>query len=245
MDYSQYQVKYIENPTFVSKIPEINSDSLNFDIPDISNISYLNAEASPATALIQETQEKPITEIKKKKSPIKRVISRKLPDLKPSRGLSAFNLYYDQAVNQDPTGQLASRRNLLTRLAYQESGFRHNIGNSRGVPAFGYFQFMQGNYRGRNYNNIGQYAGVDLDTFRNSPVIQIQAANNLANYFMNSFSKTEIQRLHQMGYSDSAIIAGAWLGGPGGVRAFAFKNQDRKDANGTGVSTYMKKFNNL
>jgi hypothetical protein len=48
-----------------------------------------------------------------------------------------------------------------------------------------------------------------------------------------------------MGYSDSAIIAGAWLGGPGGVRAFAFKNQDRKDVNGTGVSTYMKKFNNL
>jgi len=27
-----------------------------------------------------------------------------------------------------------------------------------------------------------------------------------------------------MGYSDSAIIAGSWLGGPGGVKAFAFKN---------------------
>ena len=238
MDYSQYQVKYIENPTFVQKIPEI--DSIN--IPDISNISQLNAEAAPPTALIQE---EPTTEIKKKKSPIKRVISRKLPDLKPSKGLSAFNLYYDQAVSQDTTGQLAARRNLFTRLANQESSFRHDIGNSRGVPAFGYFQFMQGNYRGTNYNNVGQYAGVDLDTFRRNPVIQIQAANNLANYFMNSFSKTEIQRLHQMGYSDSAIIAGAWLGGPGGVRAFAFKNQNRKDANGTGVGNYMQMFNNL
>jgi hypothetical protein len=42
-----------------------------------------------------------------------------------------------------------------------------------------------------------------------------------------------------MGYSDSAIIAGAWLGGPGGVRAYAFKNQNRRDANGTGVAQYM------
>lgn len=238
MDYSQYQVKYIENPTIKSqKLPEIEY----LEIPDVSNISYLNAEAAPATALIQEEEKLP----KRKTNPVKKVIARKLPDLKPSQRLSNFNLYYDQAIKQDNTGQLASRRNLFTRLANQESGFRHDIGNSRGVPAFGYFQFMQGNYRGRNYNNVGQYAGVDLNTFMNSPVLQIQAANNLANYFMNSFSKTEIQRLHQMGYSDSAIIAGAWLGGPGGVRAFAFKNQDRKDANGTGVGRYMQMFNNL
>ena len=237
MDYSQYQVKYIENPTFVSKIPELES----YEPISISNLQIDNAEPLPSTQLIMQEEEQP-----QKANPVKRVIKQsKLPDLPKSQRLANFNLAYDQALKSDTTGQLASRRNLLTRLAYQESGFRHNIGNSRGVPAFGYFQFMQGNYRGKNYNNIGQYAGVDLNTFRNSPVLQIQAANNLANYFMNSFSKTEIQRLHQMGYSDSAIIAGAWLGGPGGVRAFAFKNQDRKDANGTGVSTYMKKFNNL
>lgn len=237
MDYSQFQVKYIENPSFVSKIPELES----YEPMDISNLQIDNAEPLPPTQLIIQEEEQP-----QKTSPIKRVIKQhKLPDLPKSQRLANFNLAYDQALKSDTTGQLASRRNLLTRLAYQESGFRHNIGNSRGVPAFGYFQFMQGNYRGKNYNNVGQYAGVDLDTFRNSPVLQIQAANNLANYFMNSFSKTEIQRLHQMGYSDSAIIAGAWLGGPGGVRAFAFKNQNRKDVNGTGVGTYMKKFNNL
>lgn len=240
MDYSNYQVKYIENPTFVSKLPELES----YEPMDISNLQMNNAEALPPTQLIIE--EEPTKDVKP--NPIKRVIqprSIKLPDIPKSQRLSTFNLAYDQAMNNDTTGQLAARRNLLTRLAYQESGLRHNIGNSRGVPAFGYFQFMQGNYRGRNYNNVGQYAGVDLNTFMNSPVVQIQAANNLANYFMNSFTKTEIQRLHQMGYSDSAIIAGAWLGGPGGVRAFAFKNQNRRDANGTGVGDYMKKFNNL
>lgn len=240
MDYSNYQVKYIENPTFVSKLPELES----YEPMDISNLQMNNAEALPPTQLI--IKEEPTKDVKP--NPIKRAIqpkSTKLPDIPKSQRLSTFNLAYDQAMNNDTTGQLAARRNLLTRLAYQESGLRHNIGNSRGVPAFGYFQFMQGNYRGRNYNNVGQYAGVDLNTFMNSPVVQIQAANNLANYFMNSFTKTEIQRLHQMGYSDSAIIAGAWLGGPGGVRAFAFKNQNRRDANGTGVGDYMKKFNNL
>ena len=48
-----------------------------------------------------------------------------------------------------------------------------------------------------------------------------------------------------MGYSDSAIIAGAWLGGPGGVRAFAFNNNNRKDVHGTSVGKYMQMFNNL
>jgi len=49
MDYSRYQVKYIENPTFVRTIPNIEED---IETPDYNNISYLNAEAAPATALI-------------------------------------------------------------------------------------------------------------------------------------------------------------------------------------------------
>ncbi len=234
MDYSRFQVKYIENPTFVQKIPEISNEPL--EIPDISNIFYLNGDAEPATALIQE--EVP-------KNPVKKVIKRTPPSLKPSVGLSKFNSYYDQAVAQDTTGQLAARRNLFTRLAQSESSFVSDVRNKGGLPAYGYFQFMQGKHNGRYFNNVGQYAGVDLETFRKNPVIQIQAANNLANSFLKSFSKLELQRLHQMGYSDSAIIAGSWLGGPGGVKAFAFKNQNRRDIHGTAVGEYMQKFNNL
>lgn len=234
MDYSQFQVKYIENPTFVQKVPEISNES--FDIPDVSSISYLNGDAEPSTALIQEDTPK---------NPVKKVIKRTIPALKPSVGLAKFNNYYDQAVAQDTTGQLAARRNLFTRLAQSESGFVSDIRNRGGLPAYGYFQFMQGQHNGRYFNNVGQYAGVDLDTFRKSPIIQIQAANNLANSFLKSFSKLELQRLHQMGYSDSAIIAGSWLGGPGGVKAFAFKNQNRRDKHGTAVGDYMQKFNNL
>jgi hypothetical protein len=45
-----------------------------------------------------------------------------------------------------------------------------------------------------------------------------------------------------MGWTDNAIIAGAWLGGPGGVRAFAFQGKDRSDG-ATTVGQRMRQFN--
>jgi len=59
---------------------------------------------------------------------------------------------------------------------------------------------------------------------------------------MSSFSKTELDRLHSLGWTDNAIIAGCWLGGPGGVRRFAFRNIDSSDGADT-VGKRMKKFN--
>jgi hypothetical protein len=52
---------------------------------------------------------------------------------------------------------------------------------------------------------------------------------------LKSFSTTELNRLHNLGWTDSAIIAGCWLGGAGGVRRFAFSNRDNKDVHGTSV----------
>lgn len=235
MDYSQYQVKYIENPTFVRTIPSIEE---NIEIPDYNNISYLNAEAAPATALIQE-EETPT----KKANPIKRAMS-KVPTFKTSKGLSQFNLNFDEAlkIGGREAEELKARRTLLTHLAQVESGFNSSVQNRSGAPAFGYFQFMQGLYKGTNHNNIGQYAGVDINTFRNSPVLQIRAANKLANSFMNSFSKVELNRLHQLGWTDNAILAGCWLGGPGNVKKLAFKGIDSSDGTDT-VGKRMKKFN--
>ena len=234
MDYSQFQVKYIDLPTMEYKPIEIpNID----DVPDISNITYLNGEAYPATALIQE--EAPI----KKPNPVKRIIS-KTPVFKTSKGLSQFNLNFDEAlkVGGKEAEELKARRAVLTHLAQVESGFNSAVQNRTGAPAFGYFQFMQGLYRGTNHNNIGQYAGVDVNTFRNSPVLQIRAANKLANSFMSSFSKTELNKLHQLGWTDNAILAGCWLGGPGGVKRLAFKGIDASDGSDT-IGKRMKKFN--
>lgn len=235
MGYSQYQVKYINNKIPISSNIDIPHskylDIVEDELPTINyeNISYLNGEAQPPTALIQQEQSTPVT---------------KAPTFKPSRGLSQFNLNYNEALKVGglEARQLQDRRTLFTQLAQMESGFNSSIQNRAGAPAFGYFQFMQGNYKGTNYNNVGVYGGVDLNTFRNSPVLQIRAANRLANAFMSSFSKSELQRLHNMGWTDNAIIAGCWLGGAKGVKAFAFNNKDRSDG-WTTVGKRMRQFN--
>lgn len=232
MEYSDYQVKYIDNVLPDSRPLDIPSGEIQY--LDIGNISHLNGEALPATSLIQEEV---------KENPVKKVIN-KAPTFKISKGLRDFSTNYNEAlkVGGDEAKQLQSRRTLLTHIAQIESGFNSFIQNRSGAPAYGYFQFMQGNYKGKNYNNVGLYGGVDLNTFRNSPVLQIRAANKLANSFIQSFSKTELNRLHNMGWTDNAIIAGCWLGGPGGVRAYAFNNNNRSDG-ATTVGARMKAFN--
>lgn len=238
MDYSQFQVKYIDTPAYSGRLPEIqDSEEIS-----LGNLSYLDGEAEPATALLQEETTQNQVQNPVRKAVSKRTISSK-PTFRSSVGLSNFNLNFDEAlkVGGVEAEQLRSRRNLLTHLAQVESTF--NSGKKNPVaPAYGYFQFMQGSYNGRTHNNIGIYGGVDIDTFRNSPVLQIRAANKLANSFINSFSKTELQRLHNMGWTDNAIIAGAWLGGAGGVKAYAFHGKDRSDGYES-VGSRMKKFN--
>ena len=155
-------------------------------------------------------------------------------------GSEEFEKAYDEVEKLNPEAK--NRRAVLTRLAKAESGFVKDVQNKGGAPAYGYFQFMQGKYRGRDYNNIGTYAGTDIATFRNDAKLQIQAANKLAKQFMSSFSRDELDKMHKMGWTDNAIIAGAWLGGPGGVRAYVFGNNDRNDG-ATSISKRMKQFN--
>lgn len=232
MAYSDYQVKYIDNVLPDSRPLDISPEETQYF--DIGNLSHLNGEALPAVSLIQEEV---------KENPVKRVIN-KAPTFKISKGLRDFSTNYNEAlkIGGNEAKQLQSRRTLLTHLAQVESGFNSFLQNRSGAPAYGYFQFMQGNYKGKNHNNISLYGGVDLNTFRKSPVLQIRAANKLANSFIQSFSKTELNRLHNMGWTDNAIIAGCWLGGPGGVRAYAFNNSNRSDG-ATTVGARMKAFN--
>lgn len=238
MDYSQFQVKYIDTPTHSWRLPEVqDSEELS-----LGNLSYLDGEAEPATALLQEeeTIQNPV------QNPVRKVISRtsSRPTFRNSVGLSNFNLNFDEAlkVGGKEAEELKARRAVLTHLAQMESSFNSSIQNRSGAPAYGYFQFMQGHYKGTKHNNIGQYAGVDINTFRNSPILQIRAANKLANSFMSSFSKTELNKLHQLGWTDNAILAGCWLGGPGGVKKLVFKGIDASDGSDT-ISKRMRKFN--
>lgn len=163
---------------------------------------------------------------------------------KSYKGLTAFNKAYDEVEASNPEAK--KYRQFLTKMAEQESGFNSAIQNRAGAPAYGYFQFMQDD---KKYNNIRQYAGTDIETFRNNPKLQIEAAIKLAKSFEKGFSKEDLELANKNGYSTWGLLGGAWLAGNGGVRKF-LRGQgnpsDRhwsKEGKGTDVATRIKAFN--
>lgn len=163
---------------------------------------------------------------------------------KAYKGLAEFNKAYDEVEKSNPEAK--KYRQFLTKMAEQESGFNSAIQNRAGAPAYGYFQFMQDD---KKYNNIRQYAGTDIETFRSNPKLQIEAAIKLAKSFENGFSKEDLELAKKNGYSTWGLLGGAWLAGNGGVRKFLQGKgnpSDRhwsKEGKGTDVATRIKAFN--
>lgn len=161
-----------------------------------------------------------------------------------SKGRLKFEQYYDEVEKENPEAK--KYRKFLTKLAQQESGFNSYIQNKAGAPAYGYFQFMQD---GKKYNNISNYAGTDIETFRNNPKLQIKAAIKLAKQFEKGFSQEDLSLAKQKGYSIWGLLGGAWLAGNGGVRRYlrdqgnpSDKHWDKK-GKGTDVASRIKLFN--
>ena len=163
---------------------------------------------------------------------------------KAYKGLAEFNKAYDEVEKSNPEAK--KYRQFLTKMAEQESGFNSAIQNRAGAPAYGYFQFMQDD---KKYNNIRQYAGTDVETFRSNPKLQIEAAIKLAKSFEKGFSKEDLELAKKNGYSTWGLLGGAWLAGNSGVRKFLQGKgnpSDRhwsKEGKGTDVATRIKAFN--
>lgn len=165
----------------------------------------------------------------------------------PSTVSDAEKQFQDAYVN---AGGDTEKYEFFSELARKESGYNPYIQNKLGAPAYGYFQFMQGGKGKRHWNNIEKFAGVDIETFRNNPEIQIKAAHKLADAFMDEFTEKDLKKARELGYSDSALIAGAWLGGVGGVRKFLHhginvddKSWSKNKRIGTDIRTRMNEFN--
>ena len=155
----------------------------------------------------------------------------------PSSKLETFKQAFVQS------GVDEKRFPFFAKLAEKESGFDPIIQNSAGYPAWGYFQFMQGEYNGKKWNNIEDIAKVDINTFLHNPTLQIKAADKLADIFLSQFSQEDKEKAKDMGYSDSALVAGAWLAGPGGVKKFLKGDANPSDIHGTNVRDRMEQFN--
>lgn len=154
----------------------------------------------------------------------------------------------DFKENYKKAGIDPAKFDFFASIAKHESNFNPTVQNKAGAPAFGYFQFMQD---GKKWNNISKFAGVDIQTFRNSPILQIKAAEKLANAFLSQFTEEDKKRARELGYSDSALVRGAWMGGVGGVRNFLYKginasdnHWDKKTRKGSNVKAAMDRGNN-
>lgn len=156
--------------------------------------------------------------------------------------------YEDFKANYAAAGIDPKKFEFFASIAKHESNFNPTVQNKAGAPAYGYFQFMQD---GKKWNNISKFAGVDVTTFRNDPVLQIKAAEKLADKFLSQFTEADKKRARELGYTDSALVRGAWLGGVGGVRNFLHKginaddrHWDKKNHKGADIKGAMDRGNN-
>lgn len=117
-------------------------------------------------------------------------------------------------------------RAFWTKLAKRESSFNPQVMNS--IGAKGYFQLMPYNRSSTWQNNTQQFAEADK-------LIRSMEAKITAD---------DLRRAEALGLNKQALLAGAWLGGIGGMRA-ALRGKTRADMNETTVMSRMKDFNNL
>lgn len=117
-------------------------------------------------------------------------------------------------------------RAFWTELASRESSFRPQVTNS--IGAKGYFQLMPFNRAAKWSNDIEQF----------------KEADKLVRSIERQITKEDLKKAEALGLSKQALIAGAWLGGVGGMRA-ALNGKNKADMNGTTVMGRMKAFNNL
>ncbi len=220
-------------------------------------VSYKQVKAPktpiPSIPLVQEpityynetpTQEEP-SKSSKQEEPKTTSYSISFPTTIPGiKGSAEFEQAYDEVEKVNPEAK--KYRAFLTKMAQQESGFNKSIQNRAGAPAYGYFQFMQD---GKKYNNISTFAGTDIETFRNDPKLQIQAAIKLAKSFENGFSEEDKRIAKQKGFTHFGLLGGAWLGGVGGVRKYLQGKGNpsdkhwSKEGKGTTIADRIRMFN--
>lgn len=127
------------------------------------------------------------------------------------------------------SGAPENEMDFWSRIAQDESGFIPDIQNSMGYNAFGLFGMLEGDWNGKNMTVVSTYSGAPLSVFLQNPILQIQAAQNMKNDIMHKFTDEDIAKAREMGYTDSALVAGAWAGGIGGVRKWLHKGKNAVD----------------
>lgn len=130
---------------------------------------------------------------------------------------------FDSDFQKFGTSKIFSdHKNFWKRLAFSESSLNSQASNKSG--AFGYFQIMP-----------QSRTGADVAS-------QFKDAEKLMTSHMSLINDEDRKLAQQKGITEEGLMAGVWLGGPGGVKKALRSQGNAKDSNGTSVMSYMKKF---
>lgn len=163
----------------------------------------------------------------------KEVKEKEVKNVNIPTGTKTFNDAFDIVQRKHP--EIKKYRSFLTKLAQRESGFNPKAGaNNKVGTALGYFQLIPSNRQGISY-----------EKFVSDPVLQIETAWKLLNSHVNNLNADDIDKAQQKGYTQSSMLAGAWLGGLQGMRNTLHLNKDISDNLGTSIKRYMTEFNNI
>lgn len=157
---------------------------------------------------------------------------------KELKGPDSFQKVLDEAEKIDP--DVKKYRSFLIRTAKRESNFNSKIQNKTGAPYYGYFQMGK--------NEIKTTCGLTVQQFLNNPVQQVLAAIKLYKLNLKTLKNLNVYNLGKMkGYSDDALVTGAWLAGAGGVKKYLLGLSDPSDShwykNGNGGTSVSKVMN--
>ena len=123
-----------------------------------------------------------------------------------------------------------------------EIGHKESSNNYQAVNRLGYMGRYQ--FGKKTLKSIG--INVTKQEFLSNPALQEEAMERLleANYksLKRFIDKYEGQTLHGVEVTKSGVLAAAHLGGAGAVRRWFRKGSNFKDANGTSITYYMKRF---
>ena len=143
---------------------------------------------------------------------------------KISKNKQEFLNKLDIALAYTPQYNTEKWKTWLTKLAERESSFREHIVN-KNSGAYGYFQLMSFNRNSDNQFN---------DMFK----LMTQNIKDLKRLL----KEKELNKAKELGINDFGLLAGAHLGGVGGVLKVLRSEGNPKDSNGTSVLQYMKEF---
>ena len=230
--------KWLNNPLLTNPLIDKGTNIPQTDVKseetlsflDVTNLNFNTAGVGSGLSFI-----KPLVRTKEE-SPTRPEVGIK-PEVSVKanipKGTAPFNQAFDNVERRIPG--IRKYRAFLTDLAARESSFRPDArAKNKSGTALGYFQFMPFNRK-----------GINEEEFVNNPELQIEMAWKLLNDFKNSFTKYDWEAANDKGYSESAMIAGAWLGGARGVKRLLHSRINTSDNLGTSVKNYMDNFNNI